>query len=196
MLSIQKLVTYINIWKTLQVDHPHWVRSFLGVCIWLIDESKFSVLVAEVCRNRNFRTSQLLVDGEKSEKAMGARQRLRLRMRAKSPSFVYSNGGYLVLLLDKSGMPEWWRALFVDLVIGRVCVYRHFFLGRHSMLRLISMSIDSRSTDRLGVRFRADANVHLSRPLVRHMPPSQVPVDDRSCQNCHRSHLDHLTAHR
>jgi hypothetical protein len=51
-------------------------------------------------------------------------------------------------------------------------------------------------TDRFGIRLRIDADFHLGGPMVRHMPPTQVPVNNWPCQDCHRGYLDHLTAHR
>ena len=48
--------------------------------------------------------------------------------------------------------------------------------------------------ERVGVG--AHAHVHLGGPLVRHLPPAQVPVDHRPSQDRHRRHLDHFPPHR
>ena len=42
----------------------------------------------------------------------------------------------------------------------------------------------------------ADPDVHLCRPLVRHLPSAQIPFNHRPCQNSHRCHMDYLTPHR
>lgn len=50
--------------------------------------------------------------------------------------------------------------------------------------------------DGVRVRVGAHAHVHLRGPLVRHLSSAQVPIDDRTSENGHRRHLDHLFAHR